>query len=144
MAQKIERTVIDGIQFELTQLGGVEASDLYGRLAHALGPIIADALASGVFTLDAELQLAAMVIKGLSALSPELWLELRIRFSGATKVQAGELLLPLGDGRTLPSGGTFDQHFAGRMGHLNRWMMASLKHNFSDFLPSSAASSAAT
>ena len=143
MARKTASIVIDGVTFEITQLGAVEGSDLYARLAAAIGPTIADGPLAGLADSSAEAKIAALAIKGLAGLPTELWTDLRIKFAGTTKVQAGEVMLTLGDGRTLPAEGTFDQHFAGRYGHMTRWLMACLKHNFADFLPISVASAAA-
>ncbi len=144
MSKKVQHVKIDDTEFELMQLGGVEGLDVYDRLCKELGPIISNAIRTGLLEQNADTKVAVMVIEGLSTLPSDFKRELWTRFAGLSTVKAGSMMLALGDGVKLEKGGTFDQHFAGRFGHMTRWLLACLKWSFGDFLPGSAESTEAT
>lgn len=143
MARATQIVKIDDTEFEITKLGGVEGLEIYDRLCKELGPTIAGAIKQGALEQNAEVQMAVMIIESLAALPSDFKRHLWTKFAGLSKVKAGNLMLELGDGKTLLEGGTFDQHFAGRFGHMTRWLLACMKWSFGDFLPSSAASTEA-
>ena len=136
---------IDDTEFELSQLDGVSGLDLVDRLTAALGPVVASAIRSGLSAKggDAEAALGFLVVEAMATLPADLKADLRIRFAGLSKVKAGTLMMSLGDGLKLEPNGVFAQHFAGRFGHMTRWLLACLKWSFSDFLPSSPGSDVA-
>jgi len=135
---------IDDTEFELTQLGGAEGLDVFDALTERLGPAIANAIGSAVALTDKAAREAAIgivVMRGLAALPADFKLQLRVRFAALSKVKTGAMMLPLvGEGQNLPADGVFDQHFAGRFGHMTRWLVACLQWSFGDFLPSSPGS----
>lgn len=131
---------IDDTEFELTQLGGVAGLDLYDRLCKELGPTIAQAIKVGLGDKGADAGVAVLIVEALATLPSDSKKDLWVRFAGLSKVKAGSMMLALGDGLKLEVNGTFDQHFAGRFGHMTRWLLACLKWSFGDFLPVSGGS----
>ena len=143
MAKLAKAFEIDDVTYEITQLGGVEGLDLYDRLTRELGPAVFEAIRtalSGGGGANAEARVGFTVMEALATLPSEFKKSLWVTFAGLSKVKAGDLMLPLGDGLKLTKDDVFDQHFAGRFGHMTRWLMASLKWSFVDFLPKSDAS----
>lgn len=142
MAKLTKLFKVDDVEYQLTQLGGVEGLDLFDRLTGELGPAIMNALVGAMASKDPEAALGFVIAGALLKLPPEFKLQLRVRFAGLSKVKSDTLLLDLGDGTKLDPNGVFDQHFAGRFGHMQKWLIASLKWSFGDFLPSSLSSDA--
>lgn len=140
MAKQVKVVAIDGVEYEITQLGGVEGLELYDRLCRELGPAVSNAVRTGLLEANAETKIAFMLVESMATLPSAFKKELWTRFAGLSKIKAADIMLPLGDGKRLEEGGTFDQHFAGKFGHMTRWLMACLKWSFGDFLPSSPAS----
>lgn len=143
MAKQTKSVKVDDVDYEMTQLGGVEGLDLFDRLTERLGPALAGAIrglvASGKLDdAGAQAGLGFLLMEAMATLPTAFKLELRVRFAALSKVKAGGIELALGDGKTLEPDGIFDQHFAGRFGHMTRWLLASLKWSFADFLPKSA------
>ncbi len=133
---------IDDDEFELTQLGGVEGLDLFDRLTAELGAGIMNALVGAMATKDPEGALGLVLMGGMVKMPADFKSELRIRFAALSKLKAGQMWIALGDGKALAADGIFDQHFAGRFGHMTRWLIACLKWSFGDFLVSSNSSAA--
>ena len=133
---------IDDAEFELTQLGGVEGLDLFDRLTAELGAGIMNAIVGAMATKDPEGALGLVLMGGMVKMPAEFKSELRTRFAALSKLKAGEMWLSLGDGKPLAVDSIFDQHFAGRFGHMTRWLIACLKWSFGDFLASSGSSDA--
>lgn len=146
MAAQSKVVKIDDVEYELTQIGGVEGLDLWDRLCEKLGGRMAAAVKTGLIAsgnVDAvEASVAIDLVEALTTLPADLKSELRIRFAALSKIKAASLLLPLGGGKQLQPGDTFDQHFAGRFGHMSKWMLECLRWSFGDFLSSSKKSGA--
>lgn len=141
MAKQTKLFKIDDAEYELTQLGGVEGLDLFDRLTAELGAPVMNAIFTALASKDPEGALGMVALGALVKLPAEFKQQLRVHFAGLSKLSTGGMLLPLGDGKTLPVDGVFDQHFAGRFGHMTKWLIESLKWSFVDFLPSSKGSS---
>ena len=143
MARKSVTVNVDREQYELTQIGATEGLAIYSKLAKVLGPMLRRALAEPAlngqaaagnptdqqsFSSAAGLKLADIVIQGLEAMETELTLELAAKFAENSKVKLE------GGGMADLVPAIFDQHFAGRYGHMTRWFVQHLKLNFADFL----------
>lgn len=139
MARAPELHKIGDAEFEITALGGVEGMDLFDELCLRLGPSVSGAIRSAFAEkgAKAEAVVAFLLVEAMATLPTPFKLALRTRFAGLTKVKAGELWLPLGDGKKLEADGTFDQLFAGRFGLMTQWLLTAMKVSFGDFLPSS-------
>lgn len=142
MAKSAKLVKVDEVEYEISQLGGVEGLDLFDRLVEKLGPALSGALrniiASGKLDdAGSQAALAFLLAESMAVLPADFKLELRTRFAGLTKVKAGSIMLELGDGKSLPLDGVFDQHFAGRFGHMTKWLLEAMRWSFQDFLPSS-------
>jgi len=132
MARKTIVTTVGADTYELTQIGAVEAYDLYNELVAALGPKISERIgALQELARKKELSEAdtGMLILELKAAVPrQLMRDMREAFARGTRVKTGSVLLQLSEGDI------FDQHFAGRMTAIDQWMIACMKHNFMGFL----------
>jgi len=147
MSKGVKTVKVDDVEYELTQLGGVEGLDLFDRLTEKLGPALADAIralfkSGKIDDETSQAGLAFMLAEAMVVLPADFKMQLRIRFAGLSKVNLAGTILDLGDGKTLERGGVFDQHFAGRFGHMTKWLLAAMKWSFEDFLPSSKKSAA--
>jgi hypothetical protein len=142
MAKQIKQMKIDDVDYELEQLGGVEGLDMFDRLMELLAPTMGEAVKAALIGGKAgeEARLSFAFMEALATLPRDFKKSLWVKFAGLAKVRAGAIMLPLGDGLKLDIGGTYDQHFAGRFGHMTRWLLASMKWSFGDFLQESAAS----
>ena len=140
MAKESKIFAIDDAEFELTQLGGVEGVDLFDRLTAELGAPVMSSVIAALQTKDPEGALGMVALGAIVKLPADFKQQLRVRFSALSRVKAGNIWLALGDGKSLEIAGTFDQHFAGRFGHMTKWLIACLKWSFVDFLPSSPGS----
>jgi hypothetical protein len=137
MSKQTKVFKIDDAEFELTQLGGVEGLDLFDRLTGELGATVMGSIMAALATKDPEGAMGMVLLGALVKLPADFKSELRVRFSALSKVKAGNMWLTLGDGKSLEPESIFDQHFAGRFGHMTKWLIACLKWSFLDFLPSS-------
>lgn len=142
MSKQTKLFKIDDAEFELEQLGGVEGMDLFDRLTGELGPSVMGNIIAALGTKDPEAAIGMALVGAMVKLPAEFKVQLRVRFAGLSKLKAGGMLLTLGDGVKLDVDSIFDQHFAGRFGHMTKWLIACLKWSFIDFLPSSPASAA--
>jgi hypothetical protein len=149
MAAKIKLIKVDDTEYSIKQIGGVEGGELFDRLTQELGPAVIEgirlALTSGGKATESVL--AAVIVRAIVQLSPALKNDLRTKFAQLTTIDTGSLNLPLlEDGKKLQVGDSFDQHFAGRFPHMNKWLIAAMQWGFAGFLPSSgeSADSAAT
>lgn len=133
MAKKKETISIDDQSYVVEQLGAVEGMRIYQRLVKALGPVAREALAQAG-SLDTEAAQATLVIRALELLPDDLMSELADKFSRSCHVKVGSASMP------LSTADLFDQHFAGRYGHLTKWIIACAKFNFADFLAKPASS----
>jgi hypothetical protein len=141
MANKTQILKIDDTDYEMTQLGCVEGLEIYDRLSKELGPAVTQGILKLMTEKNAEAHITFIVVQAITTLPSDFKKHLWVKFAGLSKVKAGNLMLPLGDGLKLEVAGTYDQHFAGRFGHMTRWLLASLKWSFGDFLPDSGESS---
>jgi hypothetical protein len=146
MGVKTERFGIEGDEYELTQLGGVESLGLFHELRKMvlphLGNLFGDTELVGLLSgstkpedLDVKMaaKLVALVVNLFQSMPRTLEAELATAFAANSKVRIGEAMLPLSTGG-LTKGSVFDQHFGGRMSSYQKWLLASLKFNFAGFL----------
>jgi hypothetical protein len=154
MAMKVERYDIDGDYYEVTQLGGVAGLGYFHELRKlalpALRSLLSDEALVAAFSgkvdleqLDAKLavKLVAVIFELFESMPKTLELELARVFAEKTMVQlqGADVRLPLATGGLQP-GSLFDQHFAGRYGSYQKWLLACIKLNFAGFLGASGSS----
>lgn len=139
MARKTKTVTVGEDTYQLTQLGAVEAHDLYNDLVAALGPKLKELVPQLAELAKLEelpaVQVGLLVVELKTAIPKALMRELRSAFMRTTRVDKGGVFLDLG------AGDIFDQHFAGRMGAIDQWMVECAKHNFAGFLGDSGSSS---
>jgi hypothetical protein len=140
MAKQAKVFKIDDAEYELVQLGGVEGLDLFDRLTAELGASVMSSILAALGTKDPEGAIGMVMLGAIVKLPADFKQQLRVRFAALSKVKAGQMWLTLGDGKSLEPESIFDQHFAGRFGHMTKWLIECLKWSFVDFLPSSKGS----
>lgn len=135
MARKTEVLVVDDTKYQVTQLTTTEGADLYEELLRIVGPSLKDA--SFLAGEAPETAVLRVMLGSIGSLPRGMVNRMGKLFAKHSKVQAtmgaAETAIEFNDA-------FYDEHFAGRMGHLTRWIMACLRFNFSDFLPSAAGS----
>lgn len=156
MARKTTEFTVGGELYRITQLGAEAGSELYDDIIAAMGPKLAekfqdaqlakrvgDAIArltgdGNAVTDAAKLELvtsfAPLVVELMAAVPKELKRRWRALFLGTTELQTGPVWLNMAEAKL------FNDHFAGRMGTMQAWEFACLKHNFLDFLSSKVSS----
>ena len=124
---------IDGHEYEITQLGALEARIVQARLGSLLGPA-ADALAKAERLDETAIAVAFKAVVG--SLTPEVFVDLTDRFMATTRVRTGvnDAGQPTWARLSDHSRQVFDQHFAGRMLAMDRWIWQCIRLNFADFL----------
>lgn len=138
MSKSAKAIKVDDVEYLITQIGGVEGLDLFDRVTGELGPAVVNAvrqtLATGQLT---DAAIAAIAAQGFIGLSLPLKRDLRTKFAQLTTINAGSFQAPLcpPDGK-LTEGDLFDQHFAGRFPHMQKWLLAAMRWGFAGFLPS--------
>ena len=116
LGRKKESREIDGLVYDVTQLGGIDARNVLLRLMKSLGPslgALADSPLSAVFEKLA-----------LSEADLGYFCE---KFGSCSFVHLEDGKLPMLDK-------VFDDHFAGRTGAMVKWLVFAVEVNFSDFL----------
>jgi hypothetical protein len=122
--QKTETVQIDGDEYELTQLGALEGRKILTKLLHLLGPSLQELAAAE--TLN-EKAIAAALAKALETLDEATLEQLCDAFGKKSTVTVA-------DKKPALTGAIFDQHFAGRYLAMMKWLVASMRLNFLDFL----------
>lgn len=140
MAAKTRLIKVDDTEYSITQIGAVEGGELFDRLTQELGPAVVEgirqALTSGGKATESVL--AAIIVRAIVSLTPALKNDLRTKFAQLTTIDTGSVALPLcPPDKKLQVGDSFDQHFAGRFPHMNKWLIAAMQWGFAGFLPSS-------
>lgn len=132
MAIKTEILEIDGARYKVSQLPIEEGLELYDELLRMLGGGILAVASAG--SGSAESAFLAAFVRALGNMPPGMLAKLGHLFQKHTKVfmQTGDQVLEV-----EMNAGVYQAQFAGRLGHWSRWVLACLKLNFADFLPSS-------
>ena len=122
---KSETTEIDGVAYEVTQLGAKHGRrvvlQLSKAMSHALGGDGADALEGAIDAID-----------------PNTFDEICDLFAGSTMIVQIATTTKGPQQIKIPLGPAFDKHFAGRYVAMVKWLAFCLKLNFSDFFDGAA------
>lgn len=139
MAKGTKVIKIDDVEYSMTQIGGVEGLDLFDRVTGELGPAVVNAVRQSLSTGQlTDAAIATIAAQGFIGLSLALKRDLRTMFAQLTSINATSVEVPLcPPGGTLTAGDMFDQHFAGRFPHMQKWLLAAMRWGFAGFLPSS-------
>lgn len=137
MAQEVRELELGGYTYRVTQLGARKAAEVLERLVKLVAPGtrgFADSVAVAQ-TLD------ALAMMGLPAAVATVLDELKV----GTTMEVAEIFAPFtnvredertdGPGPRLDK--VFDQHFAGKLSHLYRWLVFCVEVNYSDFFDES-------
>ena len=127
MAIQQRRVTVDGVEYNLEQLGAVQGRRFVLRLMSNAAPIIQRLAETD--ELNEQAVFAALGV-GLGNLDADLVEELSDAFAKKTKVHVGEIWMDL-----TP---IYDQHFAGSYLSLGKWLFECMKLNFADFLGGSS------
>ena len=140
MAKKTVRVVIDGVRYEITQLGAEAGRGLYKKFVTAIGPLLREVVSGNALDeLQASIKgtagdvpevaeqaglkalqlIVPLLIKAIEMLPDALFEELCQEFSGCCEVVAakssnGDVPLPLAT--------VFDDHFAGDYVVMTQWL----------------------
>jgi len=124
--QKKKTLTIDGEEYEITQLGALEARKIWLRILKALAPIVKTLGEAPKLTGEVIAQSLATAIEELSEADVEIMFQ---AFQRKCTVRV--------DNRwpSLEAKEIFDTHFAGRMMHMTKWFGECVAFNFAgDFL----------
>lgn len=129
MARKSEKFVVDDEHYECTQLPATKGLEVYHSLLGVVMPALRELVKNAPEFATGDNQTAAFVLIA-STVEKVPWPLLRdtaATFAETCTHKRGELWVRL-------SPAVFDEHFAGRMPHLMRWLFACMRINFQDFL----------
>lgn len=152
MGQKQQTVTIDGDLYEMKQLGFVQGLALFHELRRMAMPFLRDLVSDpqilAAFNKSGEeedkaladnpvlqAKLARLVFTLFESLDSAFEHQLVAAFAQQTRVQIGQVFVPMGDARQPNS--VIDQHFAGRWMSYQKWLVESAKFNFAGFLGSS-------
>lgn len=116
---------IDGERYTIRMLDAVIASNLYFKLLNVAGGALETV---GTMSTPGTSQELSMRVAGalLRSVPIKLMTELRTVFANSCTVQIAA---------AEPKVSTvFENHFAGRMAHMSKWLIECLRVNFADFL----------
>jgi hypothetical protein len=120
--------IIDGVEFELTQLGPKEGRNVLLRLTKCLGPALLTIAGDGKSLGDIDHLVIAGALGQLAEKVSEEDLDyLCLKFGEVSKARIGPNLVPL-------SSAMQDQVFAGELLLMFKWLIASAEVSFASFL----------
>lgn len=130
MDAKTAVIVVDSTSYEITALNTTPMLELYDELRMVLGESIQDAMSKG----GTPENIATRVLFGaLTALPPGMLTKLGKIFAPTTKLGM-QATGSVGMVWVALDGEIYEQHFCRTPAHWTKWIIACLKHNYSDFL----------
>ena len=141
MARKTEHVVIDGVRYDITQLGAEAGRGLYKKFVTAIGPLLRevvsgnalDELQSSIKATGGDVPEAAeqagmkalqlivpLLIRAIETLPDALFEEMCLEFAGHCDVVAAKS--SGGTDVPLPLTTVFDDHFAGDYVAMTQWL----------------------
>jgi len=130
MAREQRSTTIDGVWFEVTQLGFSDGRKVFVRLSKLLGPSIA-ALADkapSLAALASSRGLSDAVTRALGALEDE-----DLEWLTSVVAKGARYSLDGGTKRPMLDAGAREELFSGRITLWGKWLFWALSENFGDF-----------
>jgi hypothetical protein len=141
MAKKTERVVIDGVRYEITQLGAEAGRGLYKKFVTAIGPLLREVVSGNALDeLQASIKdaggdvpeaaeqagmkalqlIVPLLIRAIETLPDALFEELCQVFAESCEFIAGKATN--GNDIPMPLAQEFDDHFAGDYVALTQWL----------------------
>jgi hypothetical protein len=145
MPRRQEEFTLDGETYRVTQLGALEGRRLMVRFVKGLAPMLEQikldfsavgkggkaGLVGSLLEAQVEKTILPAIGGFLEQLDEKLFEELCDKFARLTEVRVDDQ-----HGERWPDlNKVFDDHFAGRYGHMLRWFLRCLAINGGDFLP---------
>jgi hypothetical protein len=121
---------VDGTSYKVTALNTTPMLELYDELREVLGESIQEAMAKGG---SAEAIASRVIFGALTAMPRGMLVRLGKIFAPTTELGL-QATGSVGTVWVKLEGELYEQHFATKPAHWTKWVIACLKHNYSDFL----------
>ncbi len=125
MSVQVKKFAIDGVNYELTQLGAKKGRKIWLKLMQIIAPSLRTLGSFKKVDQEAIVIALAAAVENLDADTAE---ELYIEFGATCTV-----MLPTGNTPNLTEQ-VFDQHFAGNYIAMSKWLWECVAFNFASFL----------
>lgn len=124
---------IDGATYTVAALPPRRSLKLQNRLLRAVGPALAQLVATVKLGPDGKPDLAALDLQAIASAVQGLMAQLTPEEQDAIMAELLATVTVVHEGRSAPVMAVFDAHFAGRMQAIYKLMWAALEVNFGDF-----------